>query len=138
MAERLGDQPGGIFSLCELLDEHAEAVEYELLERGYRLAELGSRFSWRDLLVMVKRWQTLNGSALQQSISGFRAWNVEAQLLAEVVDTLAIGNWQRAGKKTAPRPKPLPRPSDERNSFGAGAIPFDEIDDWMKSTLTEE
>ncbi len=41
-------------------------------------------------------------------------WGVSEYLLAQAVDLLAGANWQRAGKKSAPRPKPIPRPKDGR------------------------
>ena len=41
-------------------------------------------------------------------------WGVSEYLLAQAVDLLAGANWQRAGKKSAPRPKPIPRPKNER------------------------
>jgi arginase family enzyme len=33
-------------------------------------------------------------------------------MLAAVIDILQMSNWQRAGKKSAPKPKPLRRPGD--------------------------
>lgn len=36
-------------------------------------------------------------------------WDVQAHLLASVVDLLAGANWQRTGKRTG-RPKPIKRP----------------------------
>lgn len=110
MAGGVEDQPGGIFGLCRLLGEHGEAVEYDLLIAGYRLDWLGSdRLDWRDLLVFVKH--SPRTSALARTLLGEAAgWGVEAHLLATAVDALAAGNWQRSGKKGAPRPKPVPRP----------------------------
>jgi hypothetical protein len=32
------------------------------------------------------------------------------QLVAAAVDVLQVANWQRAGKRSAPRPKPVRRP----------------------------
>lgn len=37
-------------------------------------------------------------------------WGPAEVMLAAVVDLLAAGNWQRGGNKSAPRPKPWPRP----------------------------
>lgn len=33
-------------------------------------------------------------------------------MLASIIDVLQVSNWQRAGKKSNPRPKPLRRPGD--------------------------
>jgi hypothetical protein len=37
-------------------------------------------------------------------------WGHTEELLARVLETLQDANWQRAGNRTAPRPKPLQRP----------------------------
>lgn len=37
-------------------------------------------------------------------------WTLDAHLAALEVDALHVGNWQRAGRKGARRPKPIPRP----------------------------
>lgn len=37
-------------------------------------------------------------------------WGVAEYLLAQTVDLLAGANWQRAGRKSAPKPKPIARP----------------------------
>lgn len=44
----------------------------------------------------------MNGDAAQ--------WGWQEHLLASAVDALHAANWQRAGKKNAPRPKPVRRP----------------------------
>lgn len=37
-------------------------------------------------------------------------WGTTDYLLALIADLLAAANWQRAGSRRAPRPKPIPRP----------------------------
>jgi hypothetical protein len=37
-------------------------------------------------------------------------WGYVEELLARVIDSVQEGNWQRAGRKNAPRPKPIARP----------------------------
>lgn len=37
-------------------------------------------------------------------------WGLPEQILAGIFDGIQGGNWQRAGNKNAPRPKPMPRP----------------------------
>lgn len=41
------------------------------------------------------------------------AWSTEAHMLAGVIDLLAGANWQRAGKKSVPKPVPIKRPGDK-------------------------
>ena len=43
-------------------------------------------------------------------------WSPTDYLIALVVDLLAEGNWQRAGDKKVPHPKPIRRPGDESRS----------------------
>ena len=51
-------------------------------------------------------------SALVRSQLGFEraVWVLVPMLLAFIGDRLAEGNWQRQGKKSAKKPKPIPRP----------------------------
>lgn len=134
MAEGRRDRAGGIFGLCELLDEHAEAIEADLLDRGWRLAEVGRGFSWRDLLVMVRAFQRDPESATARSMHG-EHWRPRDQLLAAIVDILQVGNWQRAGKKSAPKPKPIPRPWEKPKgrTLGARPIALSKFDAWWDS-----
>lgn len=134
MAEGRRYQPGGIFSLVELIDRHYEAIEADLLDRGWRLAQVGSAFSWRDLLVMVRRFSALPDTATARAVHG-EHWSVTDQLLAATVDLLGAGNWQRAGKKSAPKPKPLQRPWErpKGRKLGAKPIPISRFNDWWDS-----
>lgn len=63
------------------------------------------------------------------------AWTLEAHLLASVIDVLNIANWQRIGKKGAPRPKPIPRPGaagdPDVERLGKDPLPVDEMADWL-------
>ncbi len=57
-------------------------------------------------------------------------WTRTDHLLATVVDVLAIANWQRQGKKGAPRPKPVRRPGvgPQEERFGGEAMSTDEVE----------
>lgn len=72
------------------------------------------------------------GTLLHRELSA-DDWSLEAHLLAVVADQLAVGNWQRQGKKGAPRPKPISpfardRKAPER-SGDTGGRTQKEIDD---------
>lgn len=139
MARGVGYRRGGIQGLVELLDEHGEAVEYDLIALGLRLADLGTpRLTWRDLLVIVR--QSPRTSALNRARLGEAAdWGVTDHLLAGVFDLLAGANWQRGGDNKAPRPKPLKRPGSkpEGQKFGGDAIPISEFDAWWGAGTPE-
>lgn len=126
---------GGIAGLALILKDHGEAVEFDLLSMGLRLDDLGTdRLTWRDLYVVIHRAGPRSAlmREVQPELSAWASGLVLADLLAHAVDLLAGGNWQRAGKKTAPKPKPIPRPGRKAEStkYGSDPIPVKDFDDW--------
>lgn len=95
---------------------------------------MGVKFSWRDLLIMVRGFQADAASATSRAMHG-EHWTLTEQLLAALFDLLNFGNWQRAGKKHAPKPKRLTRPWEKPKNqrFGSKPIPISEFDDWWDS-----
>lgn len=81
--------------------------------------------------MLVKRWLKTPSSATYESVNGVM-WSVEAQLVAALVDLTQIANWQRAGKKSAPKPKPIERPWQKPKSqtIGRDPIPISQFNDW--------
>ncbi|PMQ19281.1 hypothetical protein CIK84_11260 [Glutamicibacter arilaitensis] len=73
--------------------------------------------------------------AMHPEVAAWANGEVNAQLLALIGDMLAEGNWQRAGRKNAPHPKPIDRPGAENGSrsFGKDPIPISQFDDWWES-----
>lgn len=114
MVQARGYHPGGILSLCLLIEEHGEAIEYELISHGLRLRNLGSEdFNWRDLKVIVR--QCPRDSAIARAVEPDAAtWGVQEQLLAEIADTLHWLQWTKtkdaAAKPPRNAPDPIPRP----------------------------
>ena len=132
MAGTLGARPGGIFGLCGLIEDHAEAVEYDLIRLGLRLRDVGTAaFTWRDLWAIVS--SSPRDSALKRSVRG-HDWGQIEYLLASVVDALAGANWQRGGGR-GPRPKPYPRPGQEPSvqHVGKDPIRIADFDAWWDS-----
>lgn len=138
MAAGLRVVHGGILGLhVEILaiPERRAALAYDLLKRGCSIDDIGSpRLPWTDLIVTVRMIQREHASALATELHGVR-WSIEAQLLADVVDLLAIANWQRGGKKHAPRPKPVERPwrKPKAQKLGSKPIPISQFNDWWES-----
>lgn len=133
MVRRELGEPGGILGLVRLLDEHGEAVEYDLITLGLRLEWLGSPvLSWRDLVVIIR--ESPRTSALSRSIHGeAAAWGPLEHLAAAQLDALNGGNWQRGGGK-GPKPKPTKRPGADRadtQHYGSAPLPVDEMADWL-------
>lgn len=107
-------------------------MEYDLIERGLRLRDLGTpRFTWHDLAVIVKHLPRT--SALVRELDGDdHIWGLTEQLLAAAVDELRGANWQRGPAKKKDRPKPIPRPGVEQNkTFGKDAVSMVEMADWL-------
>jgi hypothetical protein len=115
VGEAFRDDGGGSVSLLELVERHGEAVEADL-QRFYRirLADLAAgRLSWRRFGVLVRHLPLDSATAL--AVNGdAAAWGITEHLLAAAVDALNAANWQRAGDKKLPRPKPIPRPGTDR------------------------
>ena len=138
MAGGVGDRTGGILSLCRLIERYGEAIEYDLLDRrGWSLDDVGRVYSWRDLWVLVMRWQKTPDTATCEAVQGVVHWSVTDQLLAGVFDILQFANWQRASKKHSPKPKPLQRPWDKGNvrKLGSKPIPISAFNDWWDSKV---
>lgn len=64
-------------------------------------------------------------------------WSSTDYLLATAVDAIRAGNWQRGGKASAPKPKPLPRPGDRRRFGGKRKFTTDQMDRLMASWSDE-
>lgn len=132
MGRGIADHCGKILGLLDLIDgEHGSALEYDLLQQGKYLDEVGAgALSWRDLEVIVDHLPRT--SALGRSVGGERAaWGPAEYLLAGLLDAANSGNWQRGGGKGA-RPKRVKRPEDAQKGekIGAGAIPISDFDAW--------
>lgn len=93
---------------------------------------------WRKLVALLNHLPP--ESATVAALHGPQ-WTRVEYLLASVVDVLAAANWQRQGKKGAPRPKPLPRPGVESGDqhLGGEAMSPEEVDAILASRyVTEE
>lgn len=110
-------------------------MAYDLLVRGLRLRDLGTpSLSLFDLWVLVRRLQVEPGTATREAVHG-NVWSVTDQLLANLVDAVNLGNWQRGGKRSAPKPKRTPRPWEKAKSkrIGADPIPISKFRSWWDS-----
>lgn len=103
---------GGRIGLCGLLNEHAEAVEYDLLVLGYDLQrDLGGRLTWRRLRVILTHLP--QSSAFKRQVNPDSVWDLTPELLASLIDTVNVSNYylgHLAGGKPK-KPKPIQRPS---------------------------
>lgn len=99
-----------------MLSSHRDAIEADLARfYGVRLTDLYTgRLTLRRFFVLVS--QLPDDSAYRRSVLGHAeaSWGVAEHLLASVVDSLQIANWQRSkdGQRGSRAPKPMPRPTD--------------------------
>ena len=140
MAEGLRCFRGGIHALIELIDEHPEEFEYDLISHGLRLRQLGTdMLSWRDLWVIVR--QQPRESALARAMDPEdSAWGLSEQLLAAIADASHVRVWQAGSGKRSDRPKPIPRPGVEKGSKTVHrheVLPAGEMASWLGGGFAE-
>jgi len=101
----------------------------------YRISDLGSGLlTWRDLFVLVRRWQKLPGNAVAAAVHGSEVPSFDQQVLAVVVDQLAVANWQRKGGKGG-KPKRMQRwwEKQKARKFGSDPVPISGFASWWDS-----
>ena len=127
------DFRGGIVGLLSIVMAHHMAVEGELIRRGLRLRDVGSdRCTWSDLRAMI--YTAEPGSYLAAVLGA--PWAATEYMLANVVDLLNAGNWQRGGDRRVRKPKPMPRPGDNNEAiqkFGADPVAPGDFEDWWEN-----
>jgi hypothetical protein len=89
--------------------------------------------SWLDVWTVVMATASMDGP-LGRALRG-HSWTETTYLLAAIVDLLAVANWQRAGRKSAPKPRPVPRPGDKQREqrYGADPIRVADFDTWWSA-----
>lgn len=113
-----------------------QALEADLVRCGWQLSDVPHRLGWRALFAFLGN--------LPPDASYYRAIDPETafwmggsgvqNLLASVIDQLAVLVWQNTkdGHKGRKRPKPIKRPWSKTNTdrIGRGAIPKSEWADF--------
>ena len=63
-------------------------------------------------------------------------WERYELTIERIGDMIAEGNWQRAGRKNSPHPKPIKRPGVDSGdkTFGSEPIPISQFNDWWESS----
>jgi hypothetical protein len=128
-----------------LLDEHSEAVEFDLIGQGLRLGGLWTgELSWRELNVVIDRLppESATKTAMREALSdeelkalgdkvgtNYGPWSKAEHLLAGISDKIAMLQWvtialQSPEKHEQPAQYPRPgvaRPAAERKVDMAAA-----------------
>lgn len=124
MGRPLGCSVGKLLSLHALPRDQWEAVEADLLDKGFTLSDVPARVTWRALLAMIKYSQRTSAVA-REALGAEASWSVTDHLLAGVLDYSALIAWLNSDTKKNKRPKPIQRPGVEEKTddlaFGAGS-----------------
>lgn len=125
MAEAVRAGAGGISGLRRLLEEHGEAVEWDVARYwpGRSLLELyRGEMSWRELRVFLRFLppDSATARAVRGSTPEEDAWTLDRHLLAAAVDairentfaTVKLGGDPKKTGRLRP-PDPIPRPGVE-------------------------
>jgi hypothetical protein len=118
-----------------VVEDHAGAINYDLMRIGLRLRYLGTEaLSWGDLHDYVRYGNADTALALARHGTAV-LWKITDHLLAVVADALHNANWQRGGGKGT-RPKPIQRPGagEDGQKLGADPIPAGDFWDWWNDT----
>lgn len=145
--EQRGDQliaDGGIIALADIIDEHGDALEYDLLTiLGVRLRDVPKTIGWHSVYVFVNHLP--ESSALFRSkypeYAAFASPVQQSGLMAEIVEAVLwlkydfdVAHSEKGARIQKPKPYPTPwakeREDDDRTTIGKGAIPKSEFLDW--------
>ena len=130
-----------MISLAEFVEEHGEALNYDLITRtNYQMDDIGGALSWSSLHSFIKYLP--GDSALAREAGKASVWDSRIKtnaILADIYDMLQLLNANlvafASGGKTKPKITPYPRPGredDNRRKFGKGAMPLDQLRQWIK------
>lgn len=112
MAGAVHGDAGGIRSLLIELKEHGEAINFDLMARGWTRRDIGPRLTWTDFYHFLKWMPPVPESAYYRSRKPNSWWvTPELQILAGQLYALEGANWQRGGCQGS-GPKPIKFPED--------------------------
>lgn len=123
------------------MSKHDKALTYDLLTKTkYSLDDVGGELSWFALSSFIENLDT--GSALARDLKKSTGWESALKtnvILADIYDllqTINLNLCRIGGSKQSKKIKPYPRPfgKDKENTkkIGKGALPFDQLKEWIK------
>lgn len=127
---------GGICGLLTLPVEQWGAVEADLLERGFVLADVPGKVSWRAVKSLV-RHATRDSAFYRATVGAASLWGPGEYLLAVLVDLAQMELWAktRDGHRNLHRPAPIRRPGEDvpdEEVMGDASESIEEIDEWLR------
>lgn len=134
MAQALGSRHGEICSLDILIEAYQTAIEYDLIDRGLRLRDLGTdALTWSDLQAIVV-WSGPE-SALSRAYRGDDwPWGLQEMLTAAMVDGIRWLVWSKTSDAQHKRnqPKPIPRPGvQQAERYGDKPMSISEMNKFL-------
>lgn len=134
MAGPLGPDLGGIQGLLSSPRDLWEAIEADLLDKGFTLADIPGRVTWRALHAMVRR--SRHGTAVFREIYGDAAsWGPMEHIGATQIDVLNTIAWLTSDTNKNKRPAPVKRPGVQEPQgakFGGKESAVPESEFWAK------
>lgn len=138
------DHVGGISGLCRLIEDHAGALDYDLMTRTrFLLRDVPESMDWETLLHFVRHLDA--GSALRGELkpdeAGWEGPLRTPMLLAGLLDAVNMLRWElvcmntRKGGPRPRRPRQVPRPGvrDPDRKIGRQPIPRSGFRAWWDS-----
>ena len=137
---------GTVLSLSKILEEHPDAIGYDLLTRtGKDIKDLGGSLSWRALYSFIQKidYKSETLKEMSDESKELSRWDSALKtnlILADIYDMLAninsnlvaIGSKSRA-KKIKPYPRPFGKEKDtDTQHFGSDGLPPDELARWFE------
>ena len=129
---------GGISGLQQFVEEHAEAIQFDLIGVGLRIRDIGETMSWTELRAFVNNLPPTGDSALYRFLHpNSWWWGPECDFWAAQLHSLQTANWQRGGGQGS-RPKLVKRPVDPtQKQLLHGPKTVDELKQRRQATLQE-
>lgn len=117
----------------DFMEEHHRALEYDLLQNGYELKDVGHSLSWGALLSFIQNLGpgTATARELNPELDLWGSRLKTNMILADIFDMLAMINANLiavGSRKASKKPKPYPRPKkDNGNRYGKDAIKVEDL-----------
>lgn len=140
-------EAGGIVSLAKAVTQYRGAINYDLLRQtGHEIRDIGTTISWQALNDFISH--SGPDSAIMRELNPDLAeWSNTLKtntILADIWDQLAQINANlvaMATRKPARKPKQYPRPGkkdqDDTKHYGSGALPKNDLREWMEKKRAE-
>ena len=138
---------GGILSLVRTIEEHREAIEYDLMAvTGHEIDDIGYAMSWDAFGSFIKNLD-YHSALFREMHPDSAVWADTIKtnaILADIYDMLATINanlnalgTRKAAKKPKPYPRPFKKDTENERQIGSGGLPPAELHAWIERKRAE-